>query len=216
MTTTLDVLLLESQSRAGDAASAALEAAGHRVHRCFDEPSYGFPCRGVLDARQCPIERPIDVALLVRRRVAPRPTPYEGGVRCAIRAGVPIVEHGADLYDPFAPWITSRIESTAEVVPGCVGAAQQALAPLGRAITDRIRALLDAAEIDPAAVHQTIDTNGLSMVVHLHLPAPVSRSLKQALAVRVLDAVRSHDRTLGSIDVAVHVPTETGGACGLE
>ena len=211
MTTTLDVLLLESQSRAGDAASAVLEAAGHRVQRCFDEPSFGFPCRGMLDPRECPVERPVDVALLVRRRVAPRPTPYEGGVRCAIRAGVPIVEYGTELFDPYAPWVGTRIESIADVVPACVAAAQQTLAPLRRAITDQIRALLDAAEVDREAVRQIIDTNGPSMVVHLHLPAPVSRSLEQALAVRVLDAVRSHGRTLGSIDVAIHAPAIPGG-----
>lgn len=38
------------------------------------------------------------------------------------------------------------------------------------------------------------------------LPIPVSASVKQALAVRVLDAVRSAGRTYGSARVSVHAP----------
>ena len=45
----LDVLLVEAQPHAGAMASATLEEAGHRVHRCHgvDEPA--FPCTAVTD-----------------------------------------------------------------------------------------------------------------------------------------------------------------------
>src|SRR3546814_9180958 len=51
-----------------------------------------FPCKGLVDPSSCPLEGHIDVALLVRPRIAPRPTAVEDGVTCALRAGVPLVE----------------------------------------------------------------------------------------------------------------------------
>jgi hypothetical protein len=42
--------------------------------------------------------------------------------------------------------------------------------------------------------------------VQFTLPVPVSAAVKQALAVRVLDAVRSAGRTYGPAKVSVHAP----------
>jgi hypothetical protein len=108
MAQTLDVLVMESHPHAADEAEAALVAAGHRVHRCHEPGGHGFPCVGVIDPAACPLDRGVDVALLVRRRVAPRPTPWEGGVSCVIRAGVPLVEAGPDVLDPFERWVVAR------------------------------------------------------------------------------------------------------------
>ena len=44
----------------------------------------------------------------------------------------------------------------------------------------------------------------MSLDVHLELPTTVTRGLEQALAVRVLDAVRSDARTYGKVDVHIH------------
>jgi len=40
--------------------------------------------------------------------------------------------------------------------------------------------------------------------VHIDLPEAVSQGVEHALAVRVLDAVHSHGRTFGDVNVYVH------------
>ena len=45
--------------------------------------------------------------------------------------------------------------------------------------------------------------------VHFDLPVAVAPAVKQALAVRVLDAVRRAGRTYGPVEVAVHAPGRT-------
>ena len=47
MTNDLDVLVIESQPRIAANAVEALEAAGHRVHRCYDDEDGHGPCRGL-------------------------------------------------------------------------------------------------------------------------------------------------------------------------
>jgi hypothetical protein len=51
-----------------------------------------------------------------------------------------------------------------------------------------------------------IEETGHRLDVHLDLPTAVTRGMEQALAVRVLDAVRSSGRTFGNVDVHVHRP----------
>ena len=94
MTSPLDILVIESHPGAAVQAARQLEAAGHHVGRCHDSDCRGFPCRGVFDPQERPLSAVPDVALLLRSRVDPRPTPLEHGVSCAIRAGFPLVEGG--------------------------------------------------------------------------------------------------------------------------
>jgi hypothetical protein len=124
MTGALDVLLIESSPHAGAAAAAELKAAGHRVHRCFRPGACGFPCVGVTHPSACPIDRGIDVALLVRPRVNPRPTQLERAVSCVIRARVPLVEYGPSILDPYESWLAARAEG--RVTDACVEAAASA------------------------------------------------------------------------------------------
>jgi hypothetical protein len=203
MTKELDVLVLENRPRAAEPAVAALEAAGHRVHRCHDPGDRGFPCRGVAAPELCPMEGSIDVALVVRHDVTPRPTALEDGVSCAIRSRVPLVEDGSDLLDPFDPWLAERVGPDQDVVAACVAAASSAYEPLKATVIERIDRLLVAGRIDPEGVTCEIERDGLSLRVHLRVPAEVDDALAQALAVRTLDAVRVSGRTYGRIDVQV-------------
>lgn len=206
MTKALDVLVVESELRAADSAVAELEAAGHRVHRCHDEGTHGFACNGVADSGSCPIDDHIDVAWVVRSRVRPTPTALEYGVRCAIRAGIPIVEDGSETLDPFMPWIAARHQPGADIAATCTEVAHLAFEPLSRNITARIAALLVSNTINPDEVRCHIDALHHRLAVHLALPVPVERSIQHALAVRVLDAVRSSGRTFGEVGVHVHGP----------
>jgi hypothetical protein len=123
----LDILLIENRPGDGDADAALLTAAGHHVHRCWPPPRYGkTPLRDrylCVEAtrQQCPLQEGIDVALLVRGRMATEPTIRESGVTCAVRADVPLVEDGVDELDPFTPWLTGRAGS--DVVAACEAAA---------------------------------------------------------------------------------------------
>lgn len=204
MKQTLDVLVIESHPRAATLAVAELEAAGHRIHRCYAEGQHGFPCRAVSRPGSCPIDGNIDVALVVRPRVAPRPTGLEAGVGCVIRAGIPIVEDGPDILDPFEPWIDRRINGPSDAVRACREAADAADGPIRARIKDRIRRVATAARIEPSAIRCRLERNGPSLDVHLYLPATAAKGVEQALAVRVLDAVRSVGQTFGNVDVHVH------------
>ncbi len=209
MTKTLDVLVLESNHGAADAAIASLEATGHRVHRCHDKGADEFPCNGIAELGHCPLDGNVDVALVVRPRIMRRPTPLEDGVTCAIRAGVPIVEDGPDLDGPFRPWVAQSVRPGTPVTAACVTAADRDLDPLALQITERVAALVIAAGIEPTTVGCRAERDGASLRVQLELPVPVSRAIEHALAVRTLDAVRSYGRTFGDIHVQVSAPEPT-------
>ncbi len=204
VTRPLDVLIIESHRGAAASAVRALEAAGHQVHRCHHDDSHGFPCRGVIDPAGCPLSRHIDVALLVRRRVFPRPTAREHGATCAIRADVPVVEDGPAALDPFEPWLAARVDG--DVVATCEAATDAALGDLRREILRLAAPILVGAGIPAGLTACSIEPETARLGVHFDLPVAVAPAVKQALAVRVLDAVRGAGRTYGPVEVSVHVP----------
>lgn len=146
----LDILALENHRGGARGAVAELETRGHRVQTCYDNHDEApFPCRGVVDPSDCPLEGPIDVALVVRHHIHPRPSGYESGVACAIRAGIPVVEDGSGVLDPFDAWITARVDGMS-VTDTCEDAVTQFYAPLATDIRRRCSPLLVAAGIEDA------------------------------------------------------------------
>lgn len=211
MSTALDVLLLETGPGDGASDGVLLADAGHRVHHCYDpdapavecHPSGVRACRALTDGT-CPLDEHIDVALLVRHGVAPRPFPGETGVRCAVRAGVPVVEDGTDLLDPFAPWIARRTDGEG-VVAACEAAARDAMVPALADLRERATSLLREADVDPDVLDATFEVDGDRLVVHLHGP-PLPERITQAICVRVVDALRVLPRRFATVDVG-WVPT---------
>jgi hypothetical protein len=201
MTTTLDVLVIGDH--ASEDAATTLQARGHRVHRCHDPGDPAFPCAGLADPGACPLDGAIDVALLVRRGVQPRPLAEEDGVRCAMRAGIPVVEDGTDVLDPYADWITERVSSHRDLVAGCQAAAGRRFDPLRSLVRDRIARLVGTVDVDPPDVVCRIDAVGPDLEIDLTVPAVLDKRLQQAIAVRVLDAVHASGRTYGQVDVNV-------------
>ena len=112
----LDVLVVENRPGVAADAVAALGRAGHRVHRCHDDDDRGFPCRGVVEPDTCPLVGAVDVTLVVRRGVTPRPTGLEHGVSCSLRSRVPVVEDGPTALDPFDGWLAGRVRTGQPVV----------------------------------------------------------------------------------------------------
>jgi hypothetical protein len=199
MSEPLDVLVIESHSGAAAPAIAALQAAGHRTMSCYADGDRAFPCVGITEPALCPIDRGADVALLVRRRITPRPTSLEAGVPCAIRAELPIVEYGPDILDPFEPWIAQR--TTAEgVVAACEQAHRELFDPLRDDITTRLGPVAGTDGFDPQDLECEIRTHGDALRVGVSGPE-LSRARKQAIGVRVLDAVRDTGRRYDKVDV---------------
>ena len=207
MTNALDVLVIGGRS--SEAAEEALQRRGHRTHRCQEAHSGEFACAGLLDPTACPLDGAVDVALLVRRGVQPLPLPEEAGVRCALRAGIPVVEEGVDVLDPYHGWISTRVRSGEDAVSACVAAAEDRYAQLRTLIRSRIATLATAAGTSAIETACLIRSSGRDLIVDLYLPVVLERRMQQALAVRVLDAVRASGRTYGQVDVNVH-----GGAAG--
>jgi hypothetical protein len=201
MNPTLDVLVAESHSGTAAEAEAILRNAGHRTHRCYDPESQGFPCRGLLEPDGCPIDHGIDVVLLARRRILPTPASLENGVICAIRAGIPVAEHGTEVLDPFAPWVSARVEDTADVVDACEYAVVEGLEPLRRHILDSVEKVLTAAGVESGTLGCTIERRGSRLIVRLSGPA-IAERLRQAAAVEAVAAVQRAGVDTDPLDVS--------------
>jgi hypothetical protein len=203
MGTPLNVMVLESHPGVGQRVTDELGSAGHRVHRCHEPADTGFPCSGVASPGSCPLEQRIDVALVVRRGVAPRPTPLEDGVACAIRTGVPVVEHGADVLDPYTPFLAARVRDGREAVTVCEDVARDALAATEIEVSTALHQFLRANDLDPGAVRVKLEH--LDDSLHIHLEgADLDRRLRGLLGVKAVDACRHRTRRCRSVDVSFH------------
>jgi hypothetical protein len=198
----LNVLVLESHHGVADRATLALKAAGHRVHRCHDRSSRGFPCLG-LSGGPCPVDGPIDVALAVRHRVSPRPTPSSSGVGCAVRAGIPLVVDGAELLDPFAEMAAAHLSGNGEdVVATCETVAAAALDPLAEEIRQTFEPLLSSRGYPVDSLEVELEPRDDVLVVHLS-GTDVPRAIVERLGVRALDPIRQATRRWRMVDVVV-------------
>jgi hypothetical protein len=83
---------------------------------------------------------------------------------------------------------------------------EAALGELRREIVRRATPVLDSAGIGAATATCRLVPDGRQLTVHFDLPVAVSPAVEQALAVRVLDAVRGAGRTYGPVAVSVDTP----------
>jgi hypothetical protein len=175
MTKTLDVLVLGADEIATEEAEQELARHGHRVHRCHRPGDAPFPCVGLAEPDACPLDQPIDVTLLVRRGVHPRPFAVEDGVRCAIRAGVPIVEDGSDFFDPFDPWVDRRVGPHDDLVAQCESAAQGRFDLLRTLVRERIARLMTAVGTTANETTCRVEPIGSDLQIDLYVPVPIDR-----------------------------------------
>jgi hypothetical protein len=203
MTDELDVLVLENRAGAAAYAVATLEEAGHRVHRCHDANGSAFPCRALDGSDDCPLDHPVDVAVVVRHGVTPRPTYYEHGVLCANRNGLPIVAAGPDILDPFGPGVTERRGVDGDIEEGCRVAVTKGFEPLRRAVRVGLAPLLPEHGIAANASTCSIERRGGRLAVRVEIDAPIDARLEQSLAVRAFDAIRADGRRCDEVGVEV-------------
>ena len=202
MAESLNVLLLESHHGEGTRSAHALEHAGHRVHRCHDRRRPDFPCVG-LSGGDCPLDGPIDVALAVRQRATPRPTPLEDGVTCALRAGIPLVVDGRALLDPFADLAATHVEVEGDVVGTCERTVAEALDPLAGAVHDTFAPLLASRGLAADSLDVRLEPGDGVLTVHLRGGDDVPKAVVEMLGVRALDAIRKVNRHWSVVDVVV-------------
>jgi hypothetical protein len=199
MGTSLNLLVLESHAGVADHSIEALEAAGHRVHRCHDG-GRAFPCVGVTSPHECPIDRHVDAALLVRRGVAPATTPLEDGVPCALRAGIPVVEDGTDLLDPYAEHITTRVTTGESVVDACERAVVESMQPLEADVAAALVPFLEANGMHAGEVGVRLEPLGELLRIHLDAVG-LPPMLVGQLSVKAVDTVRTMRRSWSTIEV---------------
>jgi hypothetical protein len=196
----MEVLVVESEPGAADAAIAALEAAEHRVLRCHDRGAAPFPCRG-LEPGDCPLERgTVSVVLDVRGRITPRPSPLEDGVTCALRRRLPVVVAGTSAVNPFSRYPV--LDATRQdVVAACEYAASGPRSD-HEAVADRaLNATLQRSGRDEeGSTSVRLGPGGLQ--VTLFMPEDTDPKTREMAAVRVAGAIRRFDRHAARIDVA--------------
>jgi hypothetical protein len=200
MGTSMNLLILESHAGAADRAAAQLEAEGHTVHRCHDGDGQAFPCVGVTTPHGCPIDQQVDVALLVRRGVGPAPTPLEDGVPCALRSGIPVVEDGTDLLDPYAEYITTRVGVDESLADACERAVVEAMEPLEAEVAAALVPFLESNGMQAGDCEVRLEPRGDLLRIHLHA-GDLSPTLTGQLSVKAVDTVRAMRRTWPSIEV---------------
>lgn len=197
----LDLLLIESHTGVGGPTAERLAAEGHTLHRCHDGPA-SFPCVGVSDPDACPVSGPVDAVVVVRRGVCPSPTPLEDGVPCALRAGIPVVEHGTDVLDPYDDLLDARVARAESVADACVRAIERSLEPVRERILAAFVPLLEANGWSADAVSVQLSGRGTSLRVDLSGPA-TSGHLGGRLAVMASDAVRDLRRRWSPVSVSI-------------
>lgn len=177
--TALDVLLLSNGPAALDGVTADLEAAGHRVVRCHPVgTTAAWPCVALVGG-PCPLEDAgIDVALDVRTAVSSGTSPWEDGVACARRDGVPLVVAGRTAFQPFADHASVVVEGTADVVAAVEDAAA------------RSRALAEADVEALCGAPVTLTRQGGHLHVQVHEPSDSPRD-RAMTASRAAVAARS-------------------------
>jgi hypothetical protein len=209
------VLLLETNPSAADTVAASLSAKGHDVLRCHEIGDAAWPCNGLRDGR-CPLDAcAVDVAVTVRSRPVPRPTPTEDGVTCALRHGVPVVVAGRTVLQPFAPWSSAVVEGQDpdEVMAACEQAAHGPLPQLSRAAGVELERLLGLHAANPPAgdersgAHAEVSRGEHGAVrVEIHVPPEAPDAVVHTAAVRLAGLVRKHDPRARAVSVVRRRP----------
>lgn len=176
------ILFVESRPSLGLEIADSLRAAGHEVVGCHDPDGLG-PCTAASSGGPCPLDVPVDVAV-VARLAQQEPTLEEMGGVCAERHRVPVVR-----VDPrHVGNVVATVEASAAVARSYT-ASMCAVA---------VRAALADVDLDVHATHG-VDR----WVVSIRVSEPIDDDRRWAIADRARAAVRGFDAYAKVIDIAV-------------
>lgn len=195
----MKVLLIESVPSGDPEVAEALRARGHEPLRCFDHEGSPFPCVAVTEPEKCPLSAgDVAVACLVREFGVFDPTPFEGGVTCALRSRIPVVVEGATM----TPFVGYAIDARGDLV----GAVEEAArAPLAWH-EDAIRSFLDRALVGfgVSADDVVVDVRreGPELKVRVVMPDASEQAVSYVTS-RLAGVVRAFDPYVQRIDTVV-------------
>jgi hypothetical protein len=179
-----------------------LQEAGHDVVRCHGETEAAFPCAGLVEGGECPLDGvPVDVAVTVRDRPWPQPSPFEDGAVCALRQHIPLVAVDAAV-NPFAAWTARSVASGDDVVAVCEDAASAALPRHSEIATEVAREVVAQAGADPTNVTAVVRRRQGALKVTVELPDPAA-GLRGMIASRVVTELRKIDDSARGVDVGI-------------
>jgi hypothetical protein len=202
MSERLRVLVLESERGAADGAAHDLARAGHEIVRCHDAGAPAFPCSGLADDGECPLDDAVDVALTVRAHPRSQPTGYEDGVACALRAHVPLVVAGTTALNPYEPWTAAEISHDGDVVAACEEAATAPLPRHGERATAMLHEVLRRRDVPAEAAHVVVRRHDGALAVTVCGAGALDVHTRSIAAVRITGALRALDRHAKAIDVS--------------
>jgi hypothetical protein len=160
------------------------EERGHEVLTCADD--HGGPCRGVHAPHDCPLDRPVDLAVLVST-TAEASDLAEMGYVCAQRHRVPTVAIDPMLAADELWHIETETSQAIRRLEAEDAAAVAARLPFPADVAvhrERVRLLVELRVIAPA-------------------DGPMSAKERLTLADLARDAIRAHDPYVSVIDVNV-------------
>jgi len=177
----MKLLVLESEQGLARNVTTALARAGHQVATCTD-PDNDSPCRSVDEPSGCPLDHPIDVAVVVRPAGA-ADTLREMGAVCAERHRVPVV----------------RVEPTSVDLERTVKAAAAA----GKDRAEAACAAAVRAALATGDVGVEVGREHDRTWVTVEVPEQDAHDVVWTVADRAREAVRRYDPFVKSIDVSV-------------
>lgn len=199
--------MLESHPGVAADAVAALTAAGYTVVRC-DSADRSLPCRGMAADERCPLEDPVDVAVLARE---PGTEPLEHGAVCAARDRVPILELVGPTSIP-SPVATTVVAFGDDIVATCERAASDGRPHADAVCRTLVRlGVVTADEVGPErAVDVSVVRAPQRLEMTISLEASVAR-LEGEIVRAAGQALREFDRRVAVIDVRVRHTVAPGG-----
>lgn len=188
----MKVLLLESHPGVATEAVAELTAAGHTILSCTT-PDREFPCRGLAGTDECPLDGPVDVAVLAQERGVDQ---LEHGAVCAARSRIPVIEIGPGRVaesGAFRRWQPGG----ASLTSACLEAAAD-----GSAHARALRHGLASLGIAPGDVEVAVTREPGRVRITLYV-ADSLREREQDIVRFTAHLARRYDQRTSVIDVAV-------------
>jgi hypothetical protein len=193
--------MLESHVGLGSDAVERLMAAGHSIVRC-ESPDRTLPCRGIAPDQGCPLDEPIDVAVLAQE---PGVQYVEHGALCAARQRIPIVEVAPTRFVPTSPLASVTTLDGEDVVAVCEQAASDGRAHAGAVIRRLLQlGVVTSDELDPDRGTVGVDVVRSGIRLRLIVVIDSSAASRETEIVRAAQqALREYDRQTRVIDVTV-------------